>query len=208
MKMFRPLLILGAALGGVLSLSVSVRAQEEAIAEAVPQTGAAASAASNSGVSSVVRPITVTASLTDDATAITGTLSDTNTLSIKTAFGLAELPLSEVAGVRFPRAEDTSTTVVMLNGDSITGATDVKFITIETVWGSAKINGQSIASMLFVPGLAWQSVDVLGSQRWQLVERPRVTPVQPGANIPGQPNPAQGPSRVPVQPAPGARASN
>ena len=39
----------------------------------------------------------------------------------------------------------------MLNGDSITGATDVKLMTVETEWGVAQINGQSIQSILFVP---------------------------------------------------------
>lgn len=139
----------------------NVLAQEEAIAEAV------ASPASEARPS--VRPLTVAAGLTDDST-ITGTLTDSNSIAIKTAFGEASIPLSEVAGIRFPAAEDNSTTVVMLNGDSITGATDLKFVNVETTWGSAKINGQSIATMLFVPGLAWQNVDSLGGKRWNLVE--------------------------------------
>lgn len=58
----------------------------------------------------------------------------------------------------------------MLNGDSITGATDLKFVSIETVWGSAKINGANIGTLLFVPGLAWTNTEVLGGKRWTLVE--------------------------------------
>lgn len=153
----------------------TLNAQDEPIAQAVPESPKPAVAASEAQSKPTVRPITVSVSLVDDATTITGTLTETTTLSIKTAFGIAELPLNEVAGVRFPRGDDTSTTVVMLNGDSITGATDLKFATVDTSWGSAKINGQSIASMMMVPGLAWQSVDVLGSKRWQLIEAPRTT---------------------------------
>jgi hypothetical protein len=158
------------------------QAQEEAIAEAAPAestkptapiASSAVAKADEASSQPKARPITVAVSLVDDSTIITGTLTETTSLSIKTAFGLAELPLNEVAGVRFPRGDDTSTTVVMLNGDSITGATDLKFAQVETTWGSAKINGQNIASMMMVPGLAWQSTDVLGSKRWQLIEGPR-----------------------------------
>ncbi len=163
------------------------RAQEEAIAEAAPAlptkptapsfgsavAGSAIARAAEASSQPKARQITVSVSLVDDSTVITGTLTETTSLSIKTAFGLAELPLNEVAGVRFPRGDDTSTTVVMLNGDSITGATDLKFAQVETTWGSAKINGQNIASMMMVPGLVWQSADVLGSKRWQLIEGPR-----------------------------------
>ncbi len=146
------------------------RAQEEAIAEAAPALptkptppsfGSAAARSDEASSQPQARQITVAVSLVDDSTIITGTLTETTSLSIKTAFGLAELPLNEVAGVRFPRGDDTSTTVVMLNGDSITGATDLKFAQVETTWGSAKINGQNIASMMMVPGLVWQSTDVL-----------------------------------------------
>jgi hypothetical protein len=136
----------------------------------------------------------VAVSLVDDNTVLTGTLSDTTSIPIKTAFGVAELPLSEVAGIRFPRNEDSSTTVVMLNGDSITGATDLKFAQVETTWGSAKINGQNIASILMVPGLTWQSSDVLGSKRWQLIEAPRNQPAaQAGSSAPGNPSGAANP---------------
>jgi hypothetical protein len=165
-------------------------AQETAIAEAVaePSPANATAPATEATAKPTLRPITVAVTLIDDNSTITGTLVETNSISIKTAFGLAELPLSEVAGVKFPRGEDSATTVVMLNGDSITGATDVKFANVETTWGNARINGQSIASMLMVPGLAWQLSDVLGSKRWQLVEAPRTSSAAPGR--PGQPLPA------------------
>jgi hypothetical protein len=116
-----------------------------------------------------LRPLTVTVGLTDD-TQLTGTLLETSEVSIKTAFGEAAIPLSEVAGIRFPAADDSSTTVVMLNGDSITGATELKFVGIETAWGSAKVNGQSIGTLLFVPGLQWTATTSIGGKRWSLIE--------------------------------------
>ena len=114
-----------------------------------------------------VRPLSVTADLLG-STKLSGTLMDTTALEMRTSFGVASIPLSEVAGIRFASAENASTTVVMLNGDSITGATDVKRVTIETEWGTAAINGQNVESLLFVPGLAWNSHSGLNGKRWIL----------------------------------------
>lgn len=183
----RSLFVLGIAAAG--SADRFAVAQEEAVAEAVADAVATAQptgeVAAAKPSAPALRPLTVAVGLTDDGV-LTGTLTDSTSLSIKTAFGAAEIPLSEVAGIRFPAAEDTSTTVVMLNGDSITGATDLKFVSIETAWGSAKINGQNVANMLFVPGLKWQSADALGGKRWGLIEvaaQPAVPNAAAAANV-------------------------
>lgn len=138
---------------------------QEAIAEAKVATASPA----ESSKAKAMRPLTVATELTGD-TKITGTLVDSTALQMKTSFGEAQIPLSEIAGVRFATGDETSTTVVMLNGDSITGATDTKFITVETEWGTAKINGSSLVSMLFVPGLQWESSNGLNGKRWSLIE--------------------------------------
>lgn len=120
-------------------------------------------------MSSKARPLSVNVSLHSD-TKISGTLtSETSTLNLQSSFGAIDVPLSEVAGIRFASAEDASTTVVMLNGDSITGATDMKIINVETEWGSATINGPTISSILFVPGLAWSATSGMNGKRWQLL---------------------------------------
>ena len=124
-----------------------------------------------------VRPLSVTVDLST-AGELEGTLTDTTQLQMQTSFGTASIPLSEVAGVKFASAEDATTTVVMLNGDSITGATDVKLITVETEWGTASINGPSVASMMFVPGLEWSPSTGLNGRRWSLRDT-TTTPDQP-----------------------------
>lgn len=159
------MLLLRVALIALIAVSNAAMAQEE-IAEARP-VGQAAS--TDTPKTKSLRPLTVATELSGE-TKITGTLVDTSALQMKTAFGEAQIPLSEIAGVRFASGDNSSTTVVMLNGDSITGATDLKFLTVETEWGTAKINGQSILSMLFVPGLKWESVGGLNGKRWSLVE--------------------------------------
>ena len=129
-----------------------------------------------------VRPLSVTVDLSVKGS-LEGTLTDTTQLQMQTSFGTASIPLSEVAGVKFASAADATTTVVMLNGDSITGATDVKLITVETEWGTASINGPSIASMMFVPGLQWSESTGLNGPRWGLRDT-TTTPDQPQPRIP------------------------
>ncbi|MFO1065943.1 MAG: hypothetical protein U0892_18935 [Pirellulales bacterium] len=175
--------LMACSLSSMLSDSARAQADNEPIAAAepvavaadkAPVAAASSVAAEKSNNEKNVRPLTVSVLLLRD-TVITGVLTDSTQLMLKTAFGEASIPLTEVAGVRFPSAQDTSTTVVMLNGDSITGASDVKAVTVETEWGTAKINGQNIASMQFVPGLEWQNVNGLNGQRWTLVE-PKLKP--------------------------------
>ena len=132
------------------------------IAKATKSTQKVASAAPT------VRPLSVTVDLISKDR-LEGTLTDKTSLDMQTSFGGASIPLSEVAGIRFASAENASTTVVMLNGDSITGATDVKLITVETEWGTASIHGQNISSILFVPGLSWNPATGLSGKRWDLI---------------------------------------
>lgn len=130
-----------------------------------------------------VRPLSVTVGLISESE-IEGTLTDTTQLQMQTSFGTASIPLSEVAGIRFASTSDTTTTVVMMNGDSITGATDVKLITVETEWGTASINGPSIKSIMFVPGLAWNPQTGLNGKRWSLTDaKVQPTPAPPAAAV-------------------------
>lgn len=172
----------------LLQFTTGAFAQDEAIAEAVAETEMPAQADANP--IRKARPLTVAASLVDNSV-ITGTLIDSTAITMKTAFGEASIPLSEVAGIRFPAKDDSSTTVVMLNGDSITGATDLKFANVETTWGSAKINGQNISAMLFVPGLRWEPTQSLAGKRWNLIEA-----TSTGLNGSGDQNPVQQASGV------------
>ncbi len=150
-----------AALAALTTIANTTDAQEasKTTAKAKPVTRAIAT--------TKVRPLSVTVDLLSK-TKLSGTLTDTTTLEMRTSFGTANIPLSEVAGVKFASASDASTTVVMLNGDSITGATDVKLVTVETEWGTATINGPNIASILFVPGLTWAPQAGLNGNRWNL----------------------------------------
>ncbi len=174
---------IGLGMLAMLSSGVAANAQE-AIAEAtVVNAESPNNGVTEASKAKAMRPLTVATELVGE-TKITGTLVDSTALQMKTSFGEAQIPLTEIAGVRFASGDETSTTVVMLNGDSITGATENKFITVETEWGTAKINGSSLLSMLFVPGLQWESSNGLNGKRWSLVE------AKPSSSLPrtGAPN--------------------
>jgi hypothetical protein len=61
-----------------------------------------------------------------------------------------------------------TTTVVLHNGDSITGATQVLELTIETEWGKAIVDAPNVSSILFTPGVKWVSQKELSGTRWRL----------------------------------------
>ena len=124
------------------------------------------------------RPLSVSITLISE-TVLAGTLTDTRELIMKTSFGDATIPLTEVAGIRLASSDDAMTTVVMLNGDAITGATDIRQLIVETEWGTATINGNSVASIMLVPGLSWNSMAGLNGKRWTLVDAKKAAAVVP-----------------------------
>lgn len=130
-------------------------------------------------------PLSVTVTLIDGTTQIKGALMDTTSVDIKTSFGQATLPLSEVAGIRMADSSTPTTTAMMHSGDSITGASDIQRLTVETEWGVANINGDNVSSILFVPGLKWTSQSGLNGVRWALVAAD--APATPKASTSPQP---------------------
>jgi hypothetical protein len=121
---------------------------------------------------------------------------------MKTSFGTTNLPLSTVAGMRMAHEGNAVTTVVLHNGDNLTGAVTLDLVVIQTEWGRAEINGNHVASILFTPGLKWTSETGLNGMRWRLVtdEPPRTVPAAPAVHAqPGRPG------TVVNQPRPGFR---
>lgn len=183
------LTLFGSAL--TFSLAPIGRAADDEVAKAVPVAKPSEAKPKTPGtpmdrVNPKIRPLNATIDLGTGA-AISGTLVEVDVVLLKTSFGEASVPLAEIAGIRFPQGDDVSTSVVMLNGDSITGATDVKMVTVDTDWGQAKINGSAIRSILLIPNLEWTSTSGISGKRWSLQEakpQPGPTPASPG---PGQP---------------------
>jgi len=218
----------------VLFLLAGITYAEDAPAVAVPTavpvsatpstTHAIPSASSPLRSSSVLnrklQPQSVTITLTDGMK-LTGELTDVDQWSMKTSFGSTNLPLSTVAGLRMAQEGNAITTVVLHNGDNLTGAIQLDQVMIQTEWGRAEINGNHVASILFTPGLKWMSETGLNGMRWKLVadEPARGTapnaaagqrggqPAAPGTpGMPGVPANQARPGTQPVyQPQPGFR---
>lgn len=133
-----------------------------------------------------VQPLSVTIQLTDEGTKFTGTLSGLDQWPMKTSFGETNVPLSAVAGIKFAEEGHPSTTIVLHNGDSVTGALDLNHVQIETSWGKAEIDSGHIKSMLFAPGLVWTTEPGLNGNRWKLVadKETRTTVARPVINTP------------------------
>ncbi len=112
-------------------------------------------------------PLTVTVEMLGGQK-ITGTLTEITELPIRSSFGEVKVPLSQVAGVKLASADDPSTTIILKNGDSVTGATDLQTVSVDTEWGSAKINGSSITSLLLLPDYKWTSAIGISGKRWSL----------------------------------------
>ena len=118
-------------------------------------------------------PPLIVIELINDDRILNGVLLDLGDMRIQTAFGAADIPLSKILGIRLARdAADATdvTTIVLRNGDMITGEVNINSLMIQTNWGRSELNGQNLASIFFEQGLAWQSLDLLAGPRWTLIK--------------------------------------
>jgi hypothetical protein len=180
----------------VFAIAGLIYAEDVPVARPTPPGPVSSSASSSTTTTHVVRsklqPQSVTVALID-GTKLSGELTEVDQWNMKTSFGTTNLPLSTVAGIRMAQEGNAMTTVVLHNGDNLTGAVQIDLVVIQTEWGRAEIQGNHVASILFTPGLKWINEAGLNGMRWKLVtdEPPRPAPAagQPGARpgTPGQP---------------------
>jgi sRNA-binding regulator protein Hfq len=213
----RSLFMFGLCMACIAS-TVSAQEEDGALPTAVPVTTTSTSTVTPSvsrpsSLSRKLQPQSVIIHLIDGMK-LTGQLTEVDQWSMKTSFGTTSLPLSTVAGMRMAQEGEAITTVVLHNGDQLTGAVQLDIVVIQTDWGRAEINGNHISSILFTPGLKWSAETGLNGMRWKLVaeEPPRAAPAAPGAPVapaqqarPGVPTQAVRPGTVPTQYRPAGR---
>jgi hypothetical protein len=117
-------------------------------------------------------PLAAIVQLNVGTTQLRGSLLSSTDLQMKSSFGEVTIPLSEVAGIKLASEGNATTTVVLHNGDSVTGACDLPRVELQTEWGTATINGSAVNSILFAQGMAWVSEEGLSGTRWALMEKP------------------------------------
>lgn len=122
----------------------------------------------------VLRPLSATVQLIGGSR-LEGTLMNATEIAMKTSFGEINIPLNEVAGIRLAEAGNGSTTVIMHNGDSVTGGTELTQVDIVTEWGRAEVNGANVSSILFTRGVKWVSLPGLSGTRWALADDKETT---------------------------------
>ena len=187
-----------------------IYAQDAPVPTAIPVSATPVPAASTTvtrspgTIARKLQPQSVTIALLDGMK-LSGELTEVDQWNMKTSFGTTNLPLSTVAGMRMAQEGNAMTTVVLHNGDNLTGAVQLDQVVIQTEWGRAEINGNHVASILFTPGLKWASETGLNGMRWKLVtdEPPRTVPAATG--VPGQPGQPARPGTVANQPRPGVQ---
>lgn len=159
--------------GEPVAPAAPVAGAEPVEAEAKPEASGAGSAMS------AAAPLLVTVQLNIGNTELRGTLLSAPEFTMKTSFGELAIPMTRVAGIKLASHGNTSTTVVMHNGDSITGAWDLDHIQLQTEWGSASVDGSAINSILFTPDMAWVSEKTLSGTRWELMAKPEGSEAAP-----------------------------
>ncbi len=107
---------------------------------------------------------------------LTGTPMDLEAITVNSLFGEAKLPMHTVAGVRFAQKEDEQTTIVLQNGDVITGELGMDHIKLVSEWGEATVRVPHIETIVFRSDLAWTPVSTGGGTRWRLTKIRSGTP--------------------------------
>ena len=107
---------------------------------------------------------------------LSGTPVDLEAIEMSSLFGEAKIPLHTIAGIRFAQGPEEQTTVVLLNGDALTGDINLADINFVSDWGEAKVNVAHVVSVVFRDDLAWSGVATPNGKRW------RLTKMQRGAN--------------------------
>lgn len=97
-----------------------------------------------------------------------GSPVDIESLKMASLFGEATIPLHTIAGIRFSQKPTEQSTVVLLNGDALTGEVNLTELKCVAEWGTAAVNVSHIVSVVFRPDLSWSSVPTPNGDRWQL----------------------------------------
>ena len=111
---------------------------------------------------------------------LSGTPVDLEAIEMSSLFGEAKIPLHTIAGIRFAQGPEEQTTVVLLNGDALTGYINLADINFVSDWGEAKVNVAHVVSVVFRDDLAWSGVATPNGKRWRLTKLQRNNQRQQG----------------------------
>ena len=110
---------------------------------------------------------------------LSGTPIDLETIDVNSLFGEASLPLHTIAGIRFAQSPNEQTTIVLQNGDVLTGELGIENLKFISDWGEATVNVPHIRSIVFRSDLTWNPVSTTSGTQWRLT---KVKATQASAN--------------------------
>ena len=86
--------------------------------------------------------------------------------------GKVTIPSHTVAGIRFPQKPGEPATVILHNGDSLTGELAMPHIKVISQWGEATVNANELVYANFARNLSWTTdIALNGGNRWRLTSR-------------------------------------
>ena len=103
-----------------------------------------------------------------DDSSIAGSVMGLTSIEMATSFGKIELKLDQIAGVRFKSDGNGAAVVFLNNGDSITGTPNLSVVNVQTFWGLAEVNIESIRSMAVSPSARFVQEATDFGTRWNL----------------------------------------
>ena len=105
---------------------------------------------------------------------IGGTPIDLKDLKVSGLVGQINVPVHTIAGIRFPKKAGEMSTIILHNGDSLTGEVAMSQLKLVSQWGEAAVNTQEIDYVMFRDDLAWGTASTLAGNRWTLSKSSRI----------------------------------
>ncbi|MCA9184082.1 MAG: hypothetical protein R3E01_28675 [Pirellulaceae bacterium] len=115
--------------------------------------------------------------------ALEGTLVELETVKLNAIFGEVAVPTHAIVGIHFGETGKEPTTVIMRNGDTLTGQLGVSEIKIVSEWGQSTVNTSSIKSIVLGSDMQWSQSTSLDGQRWTLVKGTAPNTLPPGTTF-------------------------
>ena len=98
---------------------------------------------------------------------LTGELGNVSEVKLQTKFGEANIPLSEVDGIKLHTDENDNAVVAFKNGDVVTGELKMDSLAITTDWGNASVKLASVETILLNKSGSFYQDSTDGKQRWR-----------------------------------------
>ena len=103
-----------------------------------------------------------------DTKRMAGKIEGLTEIKLKTAIGELNIPMSEVAGIKFHTTSDDKAVVILNNGDSVTGIPSIAAVELVTDWGRADIEPEFIQSLTSTSGAKFRQESTDFGVRWTL----------------------------------------